>query len=489
MKSKFYRYWFEAIDASSLAVFRIMFGALLLFESVNYGIFFCLDCMYRSSSLLFKYHRFEWVSLWPGIGLEIHFLVMGLSAICIMLGLYYRIAMIVFTVCFSYLFLLDQALYLNHFYLAILFCIIMVFVPAHRYWSLDARRQPEIASETVPAWSRIWLVVQLEIVLIYAGLVKLNLDWLNLEPMRLWMNEQSQNSHVAFQWLTQDPGIALASYGVIVLHLVGAPLLLWRKTRLPVFVLYCIFHTINALVFNIGIFPWMTLAATLMFFNSDWPKQCNRWFRDRRGLEMTKTDAIHGAVHSLANDTAPSCTPVATHGVTHGVTHGKAAISSGGFKHFAVTLAIVGWLAIQIVTPLRHWFIPGNVAWNEAGHRFSWRMKLRDKRGLAKFYVVVNNMESVIVEPNVHLNRKQIRKMNCVPDLIWQYAQFLDREYTKHESDDVKVYVDAMCSLNTRESASLINRLVDLTSIDRSEPVENWVLPMTKELPKKYLPI
>jgi len=463
--TKFNRYWFEAVDASSLAVFRIMFGALLLFESVNYGVFLCLDCMYRSSALLFKYHQFEWVDLWPGVGLEIHFLVMALSAICIMLGLYYRIAMIIYTLCFSYLFLLDQALYLNHFYLAILFCIIMVFVPAHHYWSLDARRKPAIASATVPAWSRLWLVVQLEIVLIYAGLVKVNLDWLNLEPMRLWMNAQSHDSHAIFQWLTQDPGIALASYGVIVLHLLGAPLLLWRKTRLPVFVLYCIFHTINALVFNIGIFPWMTLAATLMLFDPDWPKQIYRWFRARRGLSMSKTTTKN----SVSNDAVQN--------------------TGSGLRNTVVVLAISGWLAIQVVVPLRHWFLPGNVAWNEAGHRFSWRMKLRDKRGLAKFYVVVNDKPSVLVDPTLHLNSKQIRKMNCIPDLIWQYAQFLDHEYTKHADDDVKVFVDAQCSLNTRANAGLINRLVDLTSIDRTEPVQNWILPMAKELPRKYLPI
>jgi len=263
--SRFRQFWYAPIDASFLAVFRIMFGGVLLFESVNYGIFLCLDCMYRNSSILFKYHHFEWVRLWPGIGLELHFLVMGLCAIGIMLGLYYRFAMLLYTLCFSYLFFLDQALYLNHFYLVILFCCIMVFVPANCYWSMDARRNPAIYSATVPAWSRLWLVIQLEIVLIYAGIVKLNWDWINLEPMRLWMTSRSQDAHPFFQWATQDPGIALASYGVVLLHLVGAPLLLWRKTRLPVFFVYCIFHTINAFVFDIGIFQALWQVMLMLY--------------------------------------------------------------------------------------------------------------------------------------------------------------------------------------------------------------------------------
>jgi len=168
------RWFFREVDASSLAVFRFLFGGMLLFESVNYGIFLCLDCMYRDTAMLFKYHHFEWAKMLPGIGLELVFLVMGIAAICIMLGWHYRIAMVVYTLTFSYHFLLDQALYLNHFYLVILFCVIMIFVPAHRLWSLDARRRPEIASATVPNWGRFWLAAQLEIVLLYAGFVKLS---------------------------------------------------------------------------------------------------------------------------------------------------------------------------------------------------------------------------------------------------------------------------------------------------------------------------
>ena len=33
----------------------------------------------------------------------------------------------------------------------------------------------------LPNWGRLWMNVQTEIVLLYAGFVKLNVDWLNLE--------------------------------------------------------------------------------------------------------------------------------------------------------------------------------------------------------------------------------------------------------------------------------------------------------------------
>lgn len=463
----FQHFWFSPIDASFLAVFRIMFGSLLLFESVNYGIFLCLDCMFRSSDILFKYQGFEWVLLPPGPGLELLFLLMGLSALGVILGLFYRFSMVLCTACLGYLFFLDQALYLNHFYLALLFCGIMIFVPAHALWSLDARRNAGIASATVPAWSRFWLIAQLEIVLIYAGLVKLNFDWLNLEPMRLWMTSRSQDAHPLFQWLTQDAGIAFASYGVIVLHIVGAPLLLWRKTRLLVFLIYCGFHLCNALVFNIGIFPWMTIAATLVFFDPGWPRQLYSWWLEKRG-KSTATEWSSAEenqwlqTQQIGNTTATG---------------------------FLIVAFVCSWLATQVLVPLRHWQIPGDVAWNEAGHRFSWRMKLRDKRGAATFYVVKNGEKAIVVNPRNNLTARQFRRMSCIPDLIWQYAQHLDNEFTTSATDEVQVYVDTNCTLNTREPAPLINRLVDLSGIPRNEPVQNWVLPNNKLLPKKFLPI
>lgn len=438
-----------------------MFGLLLLFECVNYGLFLCLDCMYRNTGLLFKYHHFEWVTLSPGYSLQLHFLIMGIAAVGITIGLFYRLSVFIYTLGFAYLFLLDQALYLNHFYLVLIYLVMMFFIPANRYLAVDARRHPNLASNVVPNWGRFWLGAQTEIVLLYAGFVKITYDWLNLEPMRLWMNYRSQDEVLLFQWLTMDWGIALASYGAIALHVLGAPLLLWKRTRLYVLMCYGFFHLSNAFVFDIGIFPFMTFGATLMLFDPDWPKQFLRWLSVKSGI-------VRAWFASGIPESAPD------------------SVSPSQYRLPMKILLVCGvslWLLAQIAVPLRHHLAPGNVSWNEDGHRFSWRMKLRSKRGTATFIVVAEDGQRWVVNPVDHLNRKQTRKMACIPDLIWQFAQHLEEQYDEDGQRNVSVYVDARCSLNTRKTVSLIKQRVDLTKIPRDEPASNWVLPLKEQLP------
>jgi len=211
-----------------------------------------------------------------------------LSLFFITIGFLYRVSTHLFFIAFSYIFLLEQAHYLNHLYLVILISFILCMVPANRYLAVDARLNPDKRSDTVPAWS-IWLLrAQFEVVYIYAGIVKLNADWLQLEPLSMWLARRSDMPIFGHLFL-QDWSVAVAAYGIIILHILGAPLLLWRRARIYIFLIYACFHTLNHFVFSIGIFPWLTLFATLIFFDPDWPKQVWRklsaffWQKDNAG--------------------------------------------------------------------------------------------------------------------------------------------------------------------------------------------------------------
>jgi len=170
----------------------------------------------------------------------------------------------------------------------------------------------------------------------------------------------------------------------------------------------------------------MTLAATLLFFDPDWPRQVLRWLQNRGR-------AMRWQQFSQAVDV-----PLRPHAVSL-------------FTRTVIVVVVATWLVAQVVIPLRHFAAPGNVAWNEDGHRFSWRMKLRTKRGDATFVAIRDDGERWTVKPADYLNARQTRKMVCIPDLLWQFAQFVETKYSDGGQHEVEVYADAMCSLNTRE--------------------------------------
>ncbi len=280
---------FAPVDASSLVFFRIAFGVIMLVEAWRFWSHGWIERYYIAPDFLFKYQGFEWIEPWPGSGMYWHFGLLAVLALMIAAGALYRLAAILFFFAFSYVFLLDQARYLNHFYLVILVAFLMMLVPANRSLAVDAALRPGTRSATVPAWS-IWLFrLQFEVVYIYAGVVKINPDWLRLEPLGMWLARR-HDFHFIGHLFTEDWVVAIAAYGVIALHIIGAPLLLFRRTRLYVTAVYFAFHLMNHFMFQIGIFPWLTMAGTMMFFDPDWPRQLWRWLKRLagRGAPLTR---------------------------------------------------------------------------------------------------------------------------------------------------------------------------------------------------------
>jgi vitamin K-dependent gamma-carboxylase len=136
------------------------------------------------------------------------------------------------------------------------------------------------------------------------------------------------------------------------------------------------------------------------------------------------------------------------------------------------------YFIIQIILPLRHHFIKDNVLWTEEGHRLSWRMMLRSKSGYATFKVVDKDTnKETLIDLNDYLTKKQQRLVTTRPDVIWQFAQHLKKDY-KSKGQDVAVYVKAKVSVNSRPHKTLINTKTDLASV-KWQPFKHsdWVLP------------
>lgn len=178
---------FKDKDASSLSFFRIAFGCIMAWEVCRYFYYGWIKRYWIDPEFYFSYSYFHWVSPWPDNLMYIHFFALGVLAIFIALGLFYKASTILFFLGFTYVFLLDKSNYLNHFYLISLLSFILIWLPAHRKYAIDAKLFKDVASETVPYWAVLALQLQIGVAYFYGGIAKLNADWLRGEPMRDWI--------------------------------------------------------------------------------------------------------------------------------------------------------------------------------------------------------------------------------------------------------------------------------------------------------------
>ena len=446
--------WHESllkpVDGSSLALFRIGFGLIMFWEVIRYYQHGWIERYFIQPSFYFTYHFFDFVTPWPGRGMYLHFDVVGILAILIAVGLFYRVAALLFLPAFAYIFLLDKANYLNHFYLIILFSFLLCLLPANRALSLDRvlffPRRPAL----VPMWS-VWVLrAQQVIVYFYAGLAKVNVDWLRGEPMRMWLAARDDFPLVG-HWFTEEWVVYLFSYGALIFDLSVGFLFLWRKTRLVAFGFAGTFHLMNAWLFNIGIFPWMMIWAMLIFAEPDWPQTVWGWIRQKIRLPAR-------------GDAAPLPE-------TFGYPIPRTST--------LILIGLHGYFIFQLLFPLRHLLYPGNVSWTEEGHRFSWHMKLRDKDAMLNIYLTdPRTGDTWEISPSRDLSSRQLKEMSTRPDMIVQYAHYLAAQAENSGQPRPIIQVNHQVSLNGRPYQTLIDPEVNLAEIQLSFKPADWLLPL-----------
>ncbi|RCS40577.1 hypothetical protein DTL42_24715 [Bremerella cremea] len=368
------------VDASSLAVFRICFGLVMVWHLLKYFQSYHgmteIARVFGMPALHFTYPGFGWVQPWSEPWLTFHFAVTTIAAGLVACGLFYRVASVVLFLGYTYIFLLEATLYNNHYYLICLFSFLLIFMPASRCWSFDnlIRKQfqgkPDLANApaTIPFWPIFLLRFQLFVVYFFGGIAKLNADWLTGEPLytpgtilhdflfgTIGLPQVLQPIHLC---------LFLAWAGLFYDLSIGF-LLLWRKTRWLGLLATAIFHFHNHFIFPIGIFPAMAFTATLVFLDPNWPRQLVNWLKQPRWPSA-----------QTATQSPPSSSS----------SHAKLA--------FGMTMAICTFVVWQSTWPLRHLIIPGDANWTEEGQDFAWRMMLRAK--------AAGHMTCRIIDPQLH---------------------------------------------------------------------------------------
>lgn len=418
---KLRKYLFKPIDNTPIVLWRIVFGLVMFFETWGAIAVGWVKQVYVDPPLFtFNFIGFEFLQPLPGYGMYIWFGLLGMFAIGVILGYRYRLSIALLTIGWLGVYLMHKTSYNNHHYLMSLLCLMMCVQPANKAVSIDAksgRTTPISVCYNLYLQMFVWLFL---IVFFYAAIAKIYPDWLQGTPLTQWLSYK-KDSIIGFLYRSDFQAL-LMSWGGIFFDLLVIPALLWKPTRKYAFWISLYFHIMNSITFQIGTFPYMMIGACVLFYPAD---KLRKWFK-------------------IKNDHSTELSP-----------------PSPQFAKLATTVFVV-FFAVQVLLPLRHYAIPGNVFWTEEGHKLSWRMMLRAKSGSAIFRINKPDGTRVNRDALADMTTKQYRTMVSHPDMVWQYCQFLKEQYT----DSCQIYADVTVSLNFRKPQPLIDPNYDMAKAE-----------------------
>ena len=443
----------QKVHIAPLSVFRVLFGSVMLMATLRFMAKGWVYDLYIKPAFYFSYYGFEWIKPLGSIGMYILFGILALSYLLVIVGYYYRIAMVTAFLTFTYIELIDKSNYLNHYYFVSLISFLLIFLPMHRYFSMDTRRKPSLRITEVPAWTIDVIKFQLALVYIFAGLAKLNYDWLfRAMPLKIWLPAHTDlpliGGLLSYAWIAYLFSWFGAIYDIFIVFF-----LLNKKTRFTAYLVVIVFHVLTKILFPIGMFPYVMIFCTLIFFSEAFHKKIIDRFLKLKLVQRLRQS-------------------------TQDVIHREASIIPVPFKGKIVLSMISLFFILQVLMPWRYLLYPGDLFWTEQGYRFSWRVMLMEKAGTAFFYVrdADTGYESEITNSD-YLTKNQEKMMATQPDMILQYAHFLKKEYQKKGIHNPGVRVESYVTLNGSGSRLFIDPNTDLTLEKESYLPKKWILP------------
>ncbi len=435
--------------AAPLAVFRVLFGLIMFISTVRFWYNGWIEKIYIDPKFHFHYLGFEFIEV-PGQFTYVLFALIAALSLMIVVGYKHRWSMSLFFIAFTYVELMDKTSYLNHYYFVSVVSFLMIWLPMTCTFSLDAYYRRTEANY-VPWWTIGSIQCLIGMVYVYAGLAKLNYDWLyKAMPLTLWLPAkqdipilsalfQHKWVHFAFSW-------SGAAYDLLIVFF-----LMWSVTRIWAFLVVLLFHVLTAILFPIGMFPYLMILAVLIFFSGDFHERCIKIMRDI----LSRFKIGHKDRY-----TEPSALSI----------------------HRSYRYVAVGILMVQLLVPLRGLAYPGNIFWTEQGYRFSWRVMLMEKTGYANFKVVDGETGKFFyVQNEDFLTAFQQKEMSTQADFIIEYAHILRDHFANQGHQNIEIYVESYASLNGRPSQPFIDPTIDLTKVQNSLRHRTFVIPLRDE--------
>jgi len=480
----------EPISIAPLVSFRILFGLLIFLSTVRFWYFGWIEKHYIEPVFHFKYFGFDWVEPLNLYGMYAVHLVLLLASLGVVFGFLYRLSAFLLFLTFTYCQLIDLTYYLNHYYFVSLVAFLLIFVPANRFYSLDCllfvaredtsngrndkfKNKSEIQSiKTIfsnlfsvsPSLSisRAWILIfqlQLSITYFYAGLAKLNSEWLfDAMPLKIWLPPHYDMPILGFLMPYKITAYVFSWTGMLYDLLIPFALF-YKKTRLWAYFAVVGFHAITGYLFQIGVFPIVMIMLTLIFFEAKYHEIVLNFLSSFIKSKSKKYFTFYSTTRT------PLLNPLKNFQFIS--------------KKWLYVLGV--YLIFQVLFPFRFMLYtnqPYNetLFWKEEGYRFSWRVMLMEKSGSATFYVKnpITNREGM-VDNREFLNVHQEKQMAFQSDLILQYAHFLEEKYRTKENPNPIIRAEVYVTLNGRRSQLFIDPNLDLSKIEDSFLEKDWI--------------
>jgi hypothetical protein len=408
----------QPVNIYPLAGFRILYGLLLLFSTIRFVANGWVHSMYIHPKVHFKFYAFEWVEALPQYWMYFPFALMAAAAIGIALGRAYRLSCFIFFFAFTYVELIDSTNYLNHYYFISIITFLMGCVPAHYAAALGKKDRAQF----IPKWSLLVIQLQIAIVYFFAGIAKLEHSWLvEAMPLRLWLPAHNHLPLVGPLLNHTSTAYLFSWFGCV--YDLAIPFILFHKRLAPWrFIAVVVFHLATAMLFPIGVFPYVMIASASIFLPT-------KWFENAlsRSRPMVSSSQPKYAVPT--------------------------ALKAFFVVHFLV----------QTLVPFRYLLYPGNHLWTEQGFRFSWRVMLVEKAGIALFYAQNNQGQRMYFDNAQHLTAMQEKQMSFQPDMMVCYARYLKELAQRNGLQNPTIHVQSYVTLNGSPSQPFIDEAVDLS--------------------------
>lgn len=466
-------------DPSNLAVLRILFGFLMILDIPQERSMLFIAHQFGSDSCHFP--LFSFIQPLSVDWMHVVYLVMFLGACGICLGFMFRLSCLSFMVTYWYIFLLEKCRWNNHSYLYGLMSVMLILSDANHYWSLDGYLNPELRNSHVPKWNYVLLRFQVFLVYFYAGLKKLDLDWMRgysmtglsrqwvFDPFRIFLDDQIID-------------LFLVHIGGLLFDLSEGFLLVFEKTRPIGIFLGAMFHGMNSQMFHIGMFPYTMLATLPLFCAYNWPKKLFSYLPNTLAKILPSQDVPQ---------TSPHCIYPSSNKADDRLQDKKGAsltIQMPSTKHKALVCIVLVYMGVQIFLPYSHFVTKGYNAWTQGLYGYSWDMMVHSWSTQHVRIKVVDQIsgEVTYLRPTAWMKEKRQSRWNSHPDMIKQYVACIAEKLKTFDELNITepaIYLDVWRSMNRRFQQRMVDPNVDIIKAPWS-PWEQtvWIQPLLTEL-------